>query len=379
MSWFVLRKLPTRVSLRRSHAPAYHGPVPTPPMDPLDRPVENALSLPDLEHLLEEASRGAGWTNADRYDLLDVWGSRTASIYRCRGRDTAPDVVAPDVVVPDVVVPDVVVKVGHGWSTADARLLDERQRALRSRLDPSIVQTPEPLGWTSDPAAVCTGYVEGTDLYFMLLDVRHPAWDSTPASATTVLARCGMALAHLHATPAAPPHDAERLVIERMQQVAHDLRLRPIATSHVDLKPVIGFGDVGPHQFRIGGEGDVWVLDPPMHPEPALPHQDIATFVFGIDRLLGARPGGRPRSLRATRADLREAFLDGYGRMGGIDPRTPADRWLIRLFGTKVAVGTARRRLRARELADAGRMLFRVVAGEAWLRSHRPPELRRHR
>ncbi len=331
--------------------------VPKPPMDPLGRSVENPLSLSQLERLLEEASRRGGWESADGYDLLEVWGSRTASIYRCLGRPTAVDVV---------------VKIGHGWSEEDARRLHDQLAALRSRLDPSIARTPEPLGWAREPAAVCTRYVEGTDLYFMLLDTGHPAWDSANAPSTTVLARCGVALANVHGAPDALPEDPGRGALQTMRRVAKSLRLRPIVTSDAELMPVIGFGDVGPHQFRIAPAGQVWVLDPPTDPSPALPHEDVATFLFGIDKLLGEGSARRTRSRRATRIDLREAFLEGYGRTGPIDPGSALDRWLIRMFETRMAAGTASRRIREREFRDAGRMLLRYAVGQIWLRSHRP-------
>jgi hypothetical protein len=331
--------------------------VPKPPMDPLGRPVEHALSEPELERVLGEASRRSGWKKADGYDLLEVWGSRTASLYRCRGRPGAVDVV---------------VKIGHGWSAEDARRLHEQLSALRSRLDPSIVRTPEPLGWASDPPAVCTRYVEGTDLYFMLLDLGHPAWGVAGVAASTLLARCGGALAHIHASRDGLPDGAAARAVGRMRSAASALGLRPIAPSDTDLEPVIAFGDVGPHQFRIGDGGQVWVLDPPTELSPALPHEDVAMFVFGIDKLLGAGGTGRTRSRRATGSDLRGAFLDGYGRAGGMDPRRALDRWLVRLFETRMAAGTAKRRIREREFPDAARMLLRFTAGQVWLRSHRP-------
>jgi hypothetical protein len=337
--------------------------VPKPSTDPLGRPVDDPLSVSELERILGEASRRSGWTSADGFDLLEVWGSRTASIYRCRGRRSGVDVV---------------VKVGDDWSADDARRLFEQLIDLRSRLDPSIVRTPEPLGWASDPPAVCTRYVEGTDLYFMLLDIGHAAWGSAGAPATTVFARCGAALAHLHG---APDRLAEGMNggLERVRSVANSLWLRPIFTSRRDLMPVIGFGDVGPHQFRIADEGRIWVLDPPMDPVPALPHEDIAMFLFGIDKLFGAANGIRIRSRGPTRRALREAFLEGYGRSGAMDPRRTPHSWLIRMFETKTAAGTARRRIRERELIDAVRMLLRYVAGQLWLRSHRQRERIRER
>ncbi len=337
--------------------------MPKPPIDPLGRPVEGPLSVSELERMLGEASRRSGWTSADDYDLLEVWGSRTASIYRCRGRGSGVDVV---------------VKVGDDWSADDAKRLSEQLVGLRSRLDPSIVRTPDPLGWTSDPPAVCTRYVEGTDLYFMLLDIGHAAWGTAGVPATTVFARCGAALAHLHRAP-------DRLAegtdggLERVRSVANSLWLRPIFTSRTDLMPVIGFGDVGPHQFRISDGGRIWVLDPPMDPVPALPHEDIAMFLFGIDKLFGAANGVRTRSRRPTRIAFRDAFLEGYGRTGVLDPRRTPHSWLIRMFETKRAAGTARRRIRERELIDAGRMLLRYGAGQLWLRSHRPREQKRER
>jgi hypothetical protein len=234
------------------------------------------------------------------------------------------------------------------------------------------VRTPEPLGWASNPPAVCTRYVEGTDLYFMLLDIGHPAWDSAGVPAGTVLAQCGVALAHLHRAADGLAEGSDR-GLERMRSVANSLRLRPIVTSKADLMPVMGFGDVGPHQFRIAEGGRVWVLDPPTDPIPALPHEDLAMFLFGIDKLFGAANGARMRSWPARRG-LRDAFLDGYGRTGVIDPRRTPHPWLIRMFETKTAAGTARRRIRERELIDAGRMLLRYGAGQFWLRSHHPRE-----
>jgi hypothetical protein len=224
---------------------------------------------------------------------------------------------------------------------------------------------------------VCTRYVEGIDLYFMLLDIGHPAWGSAGVPAATLLARCGVALAHLHSAGDGLAEGADRDLLERIRSVANSLRLRPIVTSGTDLVPVMGFGDVGPHQFRIAAVGQIWVLDPPTDPFPALPHEDVAMFLFGIDKLFRAASGVRTRSRRPTRIALREAFLEGYGRIGVIDPRREPHRWLIRMFETKTAAGTARRRIRERELIDAGRMLLRYGAGQLWLRSHRPRARRR--
>jgi hypothetical protein len=214
--------------------------------------------------------------------------------------------------------------------------------------------------------------VEGTDLYFMLLDLGHPAWSFVGATATAVLASCGSALAHIHGASERASAGASRDAFKRMRSVASSLWLRPSVVSGAELQPVVGFGDIGPHQFRITDAGQIWVLDPPTDPAPALPHEDVATFLFGIDKLLGAASGVRTRSRHATRTALREAFLEGYGRAGVIDPRRAVDRWLLRLFDTKMAAGTARRRIHERELLDTGRMLLRYAAGQLWLRWHRP-------
>lgn len=348
---------PTYIAYAGSPGPQVHRvrstydcSVPTLPTDPLARPVERPLSLPQLERVLDEASRRAGGTRSDGYEVLEIWGSRTAAIYRCRGRGTNEEVV---------------VKVGHGWSAADAERLEERFRTLRSTLDPTLVRVPEPLGWAGDPPSVCTRYVDGTDLYFMLLDPNHPSWEADGMVPHAVLERCGAALAHIHATSEEPTRDERRRAFDRARSVAARLRLRPVGTER--LRPVTGFGDVGPHQFRIGEGGEVWVLDPPADAEPALPHEDVATFVSGIDKLVRAASGGRGR-----RATLREAFLDGYARAGDIDPRRADDRWFLRMFETRLSVGTARRRLRDRELLEAGRQLARSVAGQVWLRTHHP-------
>jgi hypothetical protein len=105
----------------------------------------------------------------------------------------------------------------------------------------------------------------------------------------------------------------------------------------------------------------------------ALPHEDIAGFLFGLDKLLGARRAGIVEvRQRASRTRLREAFLEGYGGLGAIDPRTPLERWVTRLFEVRAAVGMLRRRLRDREATDVRQVLGTLVRGQLWLRAHPP-------
>ncbi|MCI0633986.1 MAG: hypothetical protein L0206_08750 [Actinobacteria bacterium] len=315
---------------------------------PLSRPVHHVLTEDEVSEILARIQVRFAWPEtAERFEIAGRWGSRTASLYRCRGASTGR--------------PDVMLKVGLDWTPEVARsvheAMDELERTLRVQ-GPVAVGVPAALGWGDEPPLVCSGYVEGTDLYFLLRDLEHPGWSASVHSPGEILEACGRALGAYHARFAPPPNDTEARAqaIQSLERAARTMAVRRAAVERVADGLVIarGFGDVGPHQFRVREPDGLYLLDPPVAETFEPVHRDIARFLFGVARTLGrdardrARQGGNEPSLRA-------AFLRGYRESGPTDPTDPRGRWLVRVFEGAAAAGMAHKRLHNRELVSAAR------------------------
>ncbi len=323
---------------------------------PLSRPVHHVLSEGEVNEILARIQDRFGWPEtSERFEIAGRWGSRTASLYRCRGASTGR--------------PDVMLKVGRDWTPEIARAvheeMDELARTIRvaGRL---VVGVPDALGWDADPPLVCSAYVEGTDLYFLLADLEHRGWSVSERPPVEVLEGCGRALGAYHARFVPGPSDTGART-----QALHDLEraARAMAVSRRQIERVAdvlvvarGFGDFGPHQFRLGRPDGLYLLDPPLAETFEPVHRDLARFLFGLARTLGRDAGDRGRQRRAE-PDLRSAFLRGYRQAGSTDPSDPLGRWLVRLYEGAAAAGMAHQRLHNRELVSAARYAW------AWMGS----------
>ena len=159
-----------------------------------------------------------------------------------------------------------------------------------------------------------------------------PTWSiagGRPPSArrVEVLEGCGRALGTYHARSVPGPSDTEART-----QALHDLEraARAMAVPRGPIERVAdvlvvarGFGDFGPHQFRLGGPDGLYLLDPPLAETFEPVHRDLARFLFGLARTLGRDAGDRRRQRRAE-PDLRSAFLRGYRQTGPTDTLGPA-------------------------------------------------------
>lgn len=332
---------------------AYGGGAP--PTKPLDEAALNAL--------LKDTAERFDWPEtADRYELAGSWASRTAEFYRCRGVPSG--------------APDLVLKVGREWSPEEARSLHGAMEALESSLTGSgktRVRAPVALGWAEAPPSVCMGFLEGTSAGRILTD--GDAWRERPWRPRDLLAECGRALGAYHAADATGATAAE---------VEGDPELRAAAATMLASRRLVArasraivvasrYFDIGPHQFLVTPQGDVFLLDPPVTPSSGPVQRDVARFLHGLHRTFDhGRSLGRRR--RRYESILREAFLGGYAQAGPTDPRRPADRWLIALYEGYDAAATTRRRMATRHYGHAARHGADWLAWLIRLRIRRPPK-----
>jgi hypothetical protein len=238
------------------------------------------------------------------------------------------------------------------------------------------VGVPDALGWDGDPPLVCSRYVEGTDLFFLLSDLEHPGWSASARSPVEVLEACGRALAAYHAlfVPGPNDTDAGTQALHGLERAARTMAVRPATIRRLADGLVVtrGFGDVGPHQFRLGERDGLYLLDPPLAETFEPVHRDVARFLFGLARILGQDARDRRRQRRAE-PRLRSAFLRGYREAGPTDPSVPPGRWLLRTYEGAAAAGLAHKRLRDRELVSAAQYLWDWLRGLIAIRTTTRP------
>jgi hypothetical protein len=250
-------------------------------------------------------------------------------------------------------------KAGRGWGPENARALHEASEVLARALHVAgaiPVAVPTPLGWDERPPLVCTPYIDGVDVFFLLSDLTHPGWNGSLRQPIPVVTACGRALGAYHSSFPADQSDApatERALpgLEAAARVC-GVRRAKVERLADDLVVARSFGDIGPHQFRLEEPGRLYLLDPPVETRFEAVSRDIARFTFEVDKILGQDAGTR-RVQRRAGPQLRESFLRGYAETGPADPTTPTGRWLVRLFEGAAAAGTAHKRLAEREYGSA--------------------------
>jgi hypothetical protein len=296
-----------------------------------------ALNEAQVNGVLRRLQSRFRWTErSDAFVLVGTWSSRTATFYRCRGREGRPDVI---------------LKLGHSWTEADARELYTGMAALAERLGAAGAGStiPSVLGWDARPPALCMAHVEGDDAIFLYADLRHPAWPSVPGTPPTLAAGCGRTLGAYHSLfPSEGGSTPGSRAKEEIKEAAATMRLRGRRLLEALGAAVEAgcYGDIGPHQFRVATNGDLFLLDPPPVPARGSVHGDLARFLFVLDKALARNRHLPGRQRQRLAADLREAFYGGYADTGPTDPRDPAGRLLTALHLGHALAGTARRRMR---------------------------------
>ena len=321
----------------------------------------HVLSEGEVSEVLSRIQDRFRWTeSADRFEIAGQWGSRTASLYRCRGASTGR--------------PDVMLKVGRDWTPEIARSVHEEMEQLSRTLrvpGPVEVRVPAALGWDGTPPLVCSGYVEGTDLYFLLADLAHPGWSPSERSPVEVLEACGRAVGAYHARFAPDPDDAAARTqsFRSLDRAARAMAVRRSTIERIADGLVLSrsFGDIGPHQFRLGEPDGLYLLDPPLAETFQPVHRDVARFLFGLGQTL--RRDVRDRRQRRIEPHLRESFLRGYRETGPTDPSDPRGRWLVRMYEGAAAAGMAHQRLRNRQVASAARYASRWMGSVIAIRT----------
>lgn len=232
---------------------------------------------------------------------LAAWGTRGALLLLCRTPEGR----------------HIVVK----WDRLDrpgvARAWFLAHRRHHELLAGSAVATVEPLGWTSSPACLFTGYVPGVDLD-RYLGERAASPDSIRA-----LRGCGTALGHYHANVAVPP---DALTSSERHRLAARLKCGGRRTRLADSgRLVISAHDFAINNVRVARDGALVWLDPPSRRVITVREQDLAKFLVVLYRnaVLGRRDATVTTLGIPTTRRLEEAFLEGYAEAypGPLDRR----------------------------------------------------------
>ncbi|MGH2806120.1 MAG: hypothetical protein ACRDKT_02470 [Actinomycetota bacterium] len=288
-----------------------------------------AVEPDTLDAMLRRVVQPRPGDNDAPFLVVGSWNSRTATLYRCRGAGASTDVV---------------VKVGEGWHSSDAFDAFDATTRLDQMLSSGrcAARVPAPLGWDTNPPAVLSRHVDGTDLFFMMRDAAHEAWRSTTWSPDEIAGECGRALGVFHSSARVESGGADGL-----HEVAHAMRLEKGIVDELEIRLVKApaFGDFGVHQFRLGADDVLYLLDPPTEQIIAPVHRDLSAFAFHLTKLIETDSPAPPRSEEA----LCDSFYYGYSETGPTDPTTPLNRWVLRVFEGHKARGLAHKRLRAGE------------------------------
>jgi hypothetical protein len=291
-------------------------------------------SAEQIAETLRTADDHFGIERVGGYDIVEEWertrsGNRFLRFRADPGRE------------------ELLVKTGSSWTEIDARELYRAQASLADAVDAARLpgaMAIRPGGWTAQPPLLVMPFVEGTDLVTLLRDPDRPEWDYMPG---WMGAAGAMLAAFHHANPARGVEEGE--VLLEVEMAARKVRLRPeVVRSLLDGVDVPGFtfasyGDFGPGNLIGATSGDVFLIDPPVDPAPALAHRDLGNFLFELRRQLAGRGYTRSSPVAGRFDSLRQAFLDGYS--GSL---ASADLGLIALFEMRRAAGMARKRLPGR-------------------------------
>lgn len=282
---------------------------------------------------------------AERFDTVEQW-ARTRSgtrFFRLAGSPAGPEVV---------------VKITDSWAPEDAERMFEAMMDLADTIDAMEIAgaaAVRPLAWADAPPMVVMPYVEGTDLVSILRQPDHAAWTNLPEW----MERAGGMLAAYHARHAA----TESAAAAGSEVRALAKRFRVGRTfDNVDWNGRIAgsYGDYGPGNLHVASDGNLYLFDPPVAPDPAPVHRDLANFVFELRRQLAGR-GFTPSPPVPGHFDgLRHTFLQGYSETQG-SPLDANDQSLIALFELRRAAGMARKRF-PRRPSDAAWFARSVLA-----------------
>lgn len=288
-----------------------------------------AVAREGLKSVLLSIQSAFDWpVEADDFTFAGHWTTPTgAEMYRLKGSPGGD--------------PDVVLKIGPNGSEGATEASYDEMTRLKAAVDQAGiagVATPEILGWSASPPALCMSYVEGVDLKDILEAPLHPMWESPQGRLTELLEKCGEALGACHTEPRLPAGEiAAAGSVARHELHAAGRRMR-VPESHVEAvtanAPMVSTcPDFAPYNVRLASSGMLYLLDPSWRSGLAFAHKDVAHFAFRLETIvLRARPGMPSTRVRKRIAWLCNAFYGGYSKTGPVDVRTPEGRWLIDLY-----------------------------------------------
>ncbi len=291
----------------------------------------------EVDGLLLELQESFSWpTRADHYDLVGTWDrERSGSSFRhLRG--------SPD-------GPDIVIKSVKGWTGEEAEASYLAMIDLADTLDRTafeVASAIRPLAWAERPPVLVMPFLEGSDVVTIL---RDPHADAFKGRVDDWVSRAGAMLAAYHTT-----HPASHAVESARDDVAALARRVGVGREfEIDWEERVAkcFGDFGPSNLHATASGDLYLLDPPLSPGPAVVHRDLANFLFELRRQVAGRGFTRTEPLPGSFELLRAELLRGYAMARGM-PFDAEDEALIALFETRRALGMARKRF-PRRLGDA--------------------------
>jgi hypothetical protein len=245
--------------------------------------------------------------------------------------------------------PDVVIKSVRGWTGEEAEASYEAMVDLADTLDRTAFEVAaaiRPLAWADRPPGLVMPYLEGSDVITILRDPHAEAWKGR---VDDWVSRAGAMLAAYHGMhPASEAVDSARGEVTALAK-----RLRIKRTFEIDWEQDVAkcFGDFGPGNLHATPGGDLYLLDPPLSPGPAVVHRDLANFLFELRRQMAGRGFTPTEPLPGSFDRLRTGLLRGYA-MARAKSFDAEDEALIALFETRRALGMARKRF-PRRLSDA--------------------------
>ncbi len=318
--------------------------------------------LPDVVGVLEDLNREFGWAEPDAQFFVVRFAERPRSTLYM-----VSSVLGGDV--------DVLVKGGRqewdGIRAADvANVMIQTADAIGAAGLPGV-SVPAPLAWTDSPKLVVSRYIDGVDLSTVLGDPEHPLWDDASGTLEKWLYGAGSALAAYHRNSTVDV-SAYSSAVQSVSSATTRLLIRPRTAR--PLLPDSGehlharrYLEPNPSNWRLGDDGTVWLLDPPLDTRFAFVHEDLAHFLNQAEKILRSH-AHMWRFLR-----IREAFLGGYDSIGpSLD--SPRDVALLELFRARFLLGVVRATSRHRTIGHTARQL--AIAWQARRRTLHQSESR---